>query len=227
LKQIYFAIAAIAVVICSVAAPAQAQVENPWRGFYAGLNGGYAWQSANGTFNSATGLSGIDLNGGIVGGQLGYNWQSNQFLFGIEGDASTLAEGGSTIVANPGTPGAASLSADMKYLASVRARLGWAINNWLLYGTIGWGFGEFKFKEEAPSIPFDGKIRVNDNGLVYGGGVEWLVAYGVSLRAEYLRYDLTAGSSISTSFPSADPGAHVGFDNVDVARAALNIKLGH
>jgi outer membrane immunogenic protein len=226
LKQIYLAILAVAAAIATLT-PANAQVEAPWRGFYAGLNGGYAWNSANGKFNNATDLSGLTLNGAIVGGQLGYNWQSNQFLFGIEMDASTRAGGEDTLVANPGTVNAANISADLNYLASVRARLGWAINNWLLYGTVGWGFGEFTFKEDMPQVPFNGKIRVNDNGLVFGGGVEWMVAYGVSLRAEYLRYDLSAGSTISTNFLTASGDANIGFDNVDVARAALNIKLSN
>jgi outer membrane immunogenic protein len=216
-------------VIAAVAtlSPVQAQSETPWRGFYAGLNGGYAWNSANGQFNNALELSGLTLNGAIVGGQVGYNWQANQFLFGLELDASTAAGGDDTLVANPGTSQASSLSAHMAYLASVRARLGWAINNWLLYGTIGWGAGEFKFKEDAPWANFSGNLRVNDNGLVYGGGVEWMVAYGVSLRAEYLRYDLDAGSNISASFPTAGANANIGFDTVDVARAALNIKLSN
>lgn len=226
MKQVYLAIVAIVAAVATLT-PAQAQVENPWRGFYAGLNGGYAWNSANGHFNAATDLSGLTLNGAIVGGQLGYNWQANQFLFGIELDASTRAGGEDTIVANPGTANAASLSADLNYLSSVRARLGWAINNWLIFGTVGWGFGEFTFKEEMPQQPFSGKIRFNDNGIVFGGGVEWMVAYGVSLRAEYLRYDLSAGSTISTNFPTADVNANIGFDNVDVARAALNIKLSN
>jgi outer membrane immunogenic protein len=42
------------------------------------------------------------------------------------------------------------LSGDIAYLASIRGRLGWAINNWLLFGSVGWGFTEFKFVEEAP-----------------------------------------------------------------------------
>jgi outer membrane immunogenic protein len=226
LRQIYLAIVAVIAAVATLT-PAQAQVEAPWRGFYAGLNGGYAWNSANGKFNDALELSGLTLNGAIVGGQLGYNWQSNQFLFGIELDASTRAGGEDTVIVNGGTPDAVVLGADMSYLTSVRARLGWAISNWLLYGTVGWGFGEFKFTADAAQEGFRGKIRVNDNGLVYGGGVEWMVAYGVSLRAEYLRYDLTAGSTISTDFPSSGVGAHVGFDNVDVARAALNIKLSN
>lgn len=226
MKQIYLAIVALVAAIATFS-PAQAQVEAPWRGFYAGLNGGYAWQSASGRLNTVTDLSGLTLNGAIIGGQLGYNWQANQFLFGIEGDASTRAGGEDTIVANPGTANASNLSADMKYIASVRARLGWAIGNWLLYGTVGWGFGDFKFTADAPAIPFHGKVTLHDNGVVFGGGVEWMVAYGVSVRAEYLRYDLGPGATISTNFPGADGNARVGYDNVDVARAALNIKLSN
>ncbi|WP_072374503.1 outer membrane beta-barrel protein [Hyphomicrobium sp. NDB2Meth4] len=225
MKQIYLAVVAIVAAIATMSS-VQAQ-EAPWRGFYAGLNGGYAWNSANGKFNNATDLSNLTLNGAIVGGQIGYNWQANQFLFGLEFDASTRAGGEDTVTANAGTVNAASISADMNYLSSVRARLGWAINNWLLYGTVGWGFGEFTFKEDMPQVPFSGKVRFNDNGVVFGGGVEWMVAYGVSLRAEYLRYDLTAGSTISADFPTSSSDAHIGFDNVDVARAALNIKLSN
>ena len=79
----------------------------------------------------------------------------------------------------------------MNYLASIRGRLGWAINNWLLYGTVGWGFSRFEFTENDAGAPISpAKLKLEDEGIVYGGGVEWMLAYGVSLRAEYLRYDL-------------------------------------
>lgn len=229
MKQFYLAAAVVSAAIMGTMAPAQAQVRNPWNGLYVGLNGGYGWQDLNGTFDGAgvgTNLSGIDLNGAIVGGQLGYNYQSGQFLLGVEGDASTLVEGGDHIN-NPGLPGAASLGGDLNYLASIRGRLGWAINNWLLYGTVGWGFARYEFTENVPSIPFDGKVRLNDSGIVYGGGVEWMLSYGVSVRGEYLRYDIGASSALPAGFPSVDPGDRVAFDNIDVARAALNIKLSN
>ena len=54
-----------------------------------------------------------------------------------------------------------------------------------------------------------------------------MLAYGVSLRAEYLRYDLGHSTSIPISFLDADAGDRIGFDNIDVARAALNIKLSN
>ena len=228
MRQIYLAAASLAAAAVASMAPAQAQVTNPWNGLYVGVNGGYAWQDVGGTFDSAitrTSLNGLDLNGAVVGGQVGYNWQSAQLLLGVEFDAMTLANGGDNVNV-PTTPNASVVGADMDYLASVRGRLGWAINNWLLFGSVGWGFSQFEFTHNVPATGFSHKVRLDDSGLAYGGGVEWMMAYGVSLRAEYLRYDIGASSPIPVS-PVADPGDRVAFDNIDVARAALNIKLSH
>jgi outer membrane immunogenic protein len=227
LRQSYFAAASFVAAAVVALAPAHADERNPWNGLYVGLHGGYAWQNTDGIFDSgggATDLSGINLNGAIIGGQLGYNYQSGQFLLGIEGDASAL-EGSDTVFNDAGTATAASLTGDMSYLASVRGRLGWAINNWLLFGSVGWGYANFKFSENAPLAPFNGTVHFNDSGLVYGGGVEWMLAYGVSVRGEFLRYDLGKSQLIPDNFFDRDPGDRVGFDNIDVARAALNIKL--
>jgi outer membrane immunogenic protein len=229
LRQIYLAAASLAAAAVASMAPAQAQVTNQWNGLYVGVNGGYAWQDAGGTFDNLgtnTSLNGLDLNGALVGGQVGYNWQSAQLLLGVEFDAMTLADGGENIN-TPSAPNASVLGADMNYLASVRGRLGWAINNWLLFGSVGWGFSQFEFTQNVPATAFAHKIRLDDSGLAYGGGVEWMMTYGVSLRAEYLRYDIGASSPLPVGNPSVDPGDRVAFDNIDVARAALNIKLGH
>lgn len=213
--------------VAITAAPAYADERNPWNGLYVGLNGGYSWQDISGVFDSngdATDLSGIDINGAVVGAQLGYNYQSGGFLIGIEVDAMTLADGG-TVTNDPTLPTYEDLTGDISYLGSIRGRLGWAINNWLLFGTAGWGYTEYKFTENAPAAPFNGTLRLTDEGAVYGGGVEWMLSYGVSLRAEYLRYDLGASSPVPGNFSDADNGDQVTFDNIDVARAALSIKL--
>lgn len=225
MRQIYLAAASLAAAAVTLAVtPAQAQVTNPWNGLYVGVNGGYAWQDVGGTYDNITTATnlGSDLNGAVVGGQIGYNWQTAQLLLGVEFDAMTLADGGENI--NVASTPAAVVGTDMNYLASVRARLGWAINNWLLFGSIGWGFSEFEFTENVPSTGFSSKLRLDDNGLAYGGGVEVMMSYGVSLRAEYLRYDMGASSPVSGG-PVADVGDRVSFDNIDVARAALSIKL--
>jgi outer membrane immunogenic protein len=228
LKNAYLAALAAIVVAAFAPASAHAQTRNIWNGWYVGLHGGYAWQDVNGVFNSAnipTKLSGSQ-NGGAVGGQLGYNYQSGQFLFGIEADLTSLTHDGNNYTVDYGGPVVNDrLASD--YLGSVRARLGWAINDWLLYGTVGWGYSKAEFTRDAPADPFHGKVKLNGDGLVFGGGVEWMLTYGVSIRGEYLRYDIDRSRAVPGWFPEADVGDRFGFDTIDVARAALNIKLSN
>ncbi len=77
--------------------PAPLPVIYNWSGFYIGANGGWG-QSRNcldfvfvaGQF-SADGCR--ERDGGLVGGQIGYRWQANQWVFGVEaqGDWADLS----------------------------------------------------------------------------------------------------------------------------------------
>ncbi len=61
--------------------PAYAPVAT-WTGFYAGVNGGYA-------FDARKEHGGLQDEGGFGGGQIGYNWQGilhPHIVFGIEAD---------------------------------------------------------------------------------------------------------------------------------------------
>ncbi len=68
-----------------------------WTGFYIGANGGWAQSRNCVDFFSATGIDSRDgcreRSGGVVGGQLGYRWQTNQLVFGLEaqGDWADLS----------------------------------------------------------------------------------------------------------------------------------------
>src|ERR1039457_587523 len=68
-----------------------------WTGFYAGINGGYAWGHSSWS-DPAIGASSGNFNtsGGVVGGQLGYNWQTGAVVLGIETDADWMSVKGST-----------------------------------------------------------------------------------------------------------------------------------
>ncbi len=75
-----------------VKAPVMVDPVWSWTGFYVGANGGYSWGRSRtdvSYFNSATGApiappagsitsASFDMNGGIAGGQAGYNWQQRQ-----------------------------------------------------------------------------------------------------------------------------------------------------
>jgi outer membrane immunogenic protein len=228
LKQSAFAFSLLAAAVLSTA-PAQAQEIKPFQGLYFGLHGGYTWQDISGVFDnagSATSLAPLTNDGPLIGAQLGYNVQYDWFMMGVEADASAVTGSPNTVINNPQLANYAILSGDSSYLASVRGRLGFVVQDWLFYGTAGVAFSRFEFKENAPNVPFNGSLRFTDTSAVYGGGIEWKLAYGVSVRGEYLHYD-TGGSSYSpTSFFNADSGDVVNFHDIDVARAGINISLG-
>jgi outer membrane immunogenic protein len=69
-----------------------------WTGLYAGVQGGYAWGSSV-QFFTATGGGTTDrysIRGVEDGGTLGYNWQTQQWVLGIETDFSGSHISGST-----------------------------------------------------------------------------------------------------------------------------------
>lgn len=73
-----------------------------WTGFYVGLNAGYAWGNSDPTlagnplvspffFSALTGSPpNLRPAGFIGGGQIGYNWQHDRWVFGAEVDFSGL-----------------------------------------------------------------------------------------------------------------------------------------
>jgi outer membrane immunogenic protein len=166
-----------------------------------------------------TDLRGTEPNGAIVGGQIGYNYRMNWFLMGVELDADTATDSSSVIDPASGTQ----IKSDLSYLASARGRLGVLSNNVLLYGTAGVGAARYTFTEMNGALVREQRLK--DTAAVYGGGLEWMVAYGVSLRTEYLRYDMSDSESLGPGFPGVSPGDFVRFRNVDIVRAGVNVRL--
>jgi len=137
-----------------------------WSGFYAGLNLGYEW----GHVSNAS----IDPSGIAGGGQLGYNWQFGQFVFGAETDIQ-ISNADDTFApykfSNP-------------WFGTLRGRAGYAINNMLLYGTFGLAYGNLKTQ-------FGG---IDETKTLFGwtGGLGMEVGFtpSWSAKVEYLYMDL-------------------------------------
>jgi outer membrane immunogenic protein len=149
-----------------------------WTGFYLGLVGGGAWEASSGD---------PKMQGGFVGGTAGYNWQTGNVVFGLETDAAwaDVSASAAGVVFVPGVGGIpASVSSKTDAMGTVRGRIGWAVNNVLLYGTGGYAWIDNKITATL------GAVSVSDSkfhsGWTVGAGVEAYIAPQWSVKGEYL-----------------------------------------
>ena len=197
-------------------APVAAPVPYNWSGFYIGGHAGGAWVE-----DGDSGFAG--------GGQIGYNWQfAPNWVIGIEGDFSgtSISSGGSVSV--PGVT--VSGGADLNWLASVRGRLGYTWDRFMLYFTGGGAWAD---------ISGGGTIAIANvgsttwsasgtaSGWVIGGGGEWMFTPNWTLGVEYLHYEFdNISGTVSTPGFSFSGDINGGTGSVDVVRARLNYKFG-
>lgn len=90
-------------------APAPIVAVYDWTGFYIGGNVGYSWGRSSDTLALldagtivSTANTKFDMNGVIGGGQLGYNWQADRWVFGLEADFQGSAQKGGGNLLCPG-----------------------------------------------------------------------------------------------------------------------------
>jgi len=112
-----------------------------WTGFYIGANAGYGWSNASGTLTTTAGSESFTFTGnGFVGGaQAGYNWQVGPAVFGAEADFQGTAISG-PFTANAGP--AISATDKGPWFGTVRGRLGYAIDRFMVYATAGGVYGD-------------------------------------------------------------------------------------
>ena len=157
-------------------APELAPVYN-WSGFYIGINGGGGW----GTSTWTTGGS-FNTSGGLIGGTVGYNYQMNQVVLGVEGDIDWANISGTRTAAGVCAFGCTTKDS---WLATVRGRVGYAADRFLPYVTGGLALGDIR-----ASLPgFAGGTTTNA-GWTIGGGIEGAIVGHWTAKVEYLYVDL-------------------------------------
>ncbi len=187
------------------AAPYMAPGYN-WTGFYAGVNGGYGWGTSDW---SALGSS-FNTNGGLFGGQLGYNWQFGQFVYGLEGDIDWADLRSSTNVIGMRTKS--------DFLSTVRGRIGVAVaDRWLPYVTGGLAVGDIR----TTNTLLGGGVDTTNAGWTVGGGVEFALVANWTAKVEYLHVDLgTANCGTSCGFVNNNVSL-----KEDVVRGGINYRF--
>jgi outer membrane immunogenic protein len=178
-----------------------------WTGFYAGAHLGVGWSDGDGGSSSSTFLG---------GGQVGYNYQINQWVLGLEADISgTTQHSGSATVVGPGaviTGGGSGFG----WVSTLAPRFGYAVDRWLVYGKFG---GAWAHTSATVSTAINGvvvnSISVDQtvSGWVLGVGTEYALRDNWTAKFEYNMMDFGSDG------PFADTKFHV-------FKAGLNYRFG-
>jgi outer membrane immunogenic protein len=219
-----------------------------WTGFYGGANVGYSWGNSSNNWNifaansggsavcpptgGALCVAGTDSNhmNGVIGGlQIGYNWQTGRYVFGIETDFDATGQRGTQTFngANPAfpisgvtaAPAAAAYTEKLSWLGTLRGRVGIASDRTLFYATGGLAYGEIKSTGSAtitgttiaPNPPCTAAVpatcplgnwsnSADKAGWTLGGGIEQAFAGNWSVKVEYLYVDL---GRVNTTFATS------------------------
>ena len=191
-----------------------------WTGFYVGVNAGYGFTNSKDIafVNTVTGASTVFSNGddgGFVGGgQLGYNWQTGAFVFGVETDIQYADFGGNRNFGAFGTFGSSG-----NYFGTVRGRLGFAMDRTLLYATGGLAYGDI-----GDSLFGSNDTRV---GYTLGAGVEYAFTNNWTAKLEGLYVNIDRGNRFGVVAVGANNFAVNQGKNNDfaVVRVGLNYKF--
>ncbi len=149
-----------------------------WTGAYVGINGGAGWGRSN--FSAPATSGDFNTSGGQVGGTIGYNYQVNQAVFGLEGDLDWSNVRGSTACG-------AGLNCETRntWLGTARGRVGYAFDRFMPYVTGGLAVGGVK-----NSISGFGDQSTTKAGYALGGGIEAALTGPWTAKVEYLYADL-------------------------------------
>lgn len=198
----------------AIAADAPAVYEEPefrpsvhdWTGLYAGLHVGHSWGT-----HDVTVVGGDDppvkIGGLFFGGQVGMDYQFDQFVLGAVGDFTWSESDQEDWRLNQW------FSLDTKWISTLRARAGYSMDKVLLYATAGIAFAEEEVTllrdERFPTLPggVDSQIHM---GWALGGGVEAMMTDNLSAGVEYLYLDFnTERYTLGSTLIDVDPSTHL------------------
>jgi len=199
-----------------------------WDGWYGGGNAGYSWgrwdstslfndnfPATPGSQNTAlTDTADPNVKGWVAGLHAGRNWQFQNFVVGLEGDFSWSGEKASrdgsnvfTAVIGNGTVTLVQTELNtwkLDWFSTIRGRLGWAHDSWLVYATGGAAVGRAKYDHTSivtatvtgpggsatATVTTAASESETKWGYSAGGGIEKAFSANWIGRVEYLHVDL-------------------------------------
>jgi outer membrane immunogenic protein len=219
-----------------------------WSGCYVGANGGYGWNNGNSHYNDPNttgdpinGLgpttiptpSGTRGSGGLGGVGAACNMQTQQWIYGVEGDIDWGRISGSQTTNGPpglnlfqtgpnlGTTGhfgataaQANEQVSLNWLSTIRARIGFAVSERLaVFATGGLAIGgvhdsgAVTLTAGSENVIWSGSESSAKVGGVVGAEAEWALSDRWTVKAEYLWFDLgNASHSLNCSSATSTGG---------------------
>jgi outer membrane immunogenic protein len=204
-----------------------------WSGFYLGINGGggsshNCWDLVVPAFPGGIIPQGChDSTGGTVGGQIGYRWQSTNWVFGLEGQGNWADFSGSNATPIGGNPfGGLTDRSRIDSFGLITGQIGYAWNNVLVY--VKGGAAVVNDKYDALIIPGGGVFASSDEtrwGGTVGAGLEIGFAQNWSVGAEYNHIFLDSHDVTLTS-AGVVAGTERIRQDVDMGLVRLNYRFG-
>ena len=186
----------------------------------------------------ATGSADVTAGGFVGGVQGGYNWQFDEnFLIGIEGDIQGTNIDGSVSLSITDETGAlllpgdsldAELGTQLDWFATIRPRIGWVNDRFVVYATGGLAWGQTTSSVSATladATLIDESITNDRFGWTIGAGIEYALFDNITFKTEYLYTDL--GSEQIVDLDLGD-GYNLSMDSdvkFHVVRAGLNFQF--
>jgi outer membrane immunogenic protein len=218
-------------------APPQAAPASDWTGFYIGVHGGGAWSDLDWFYPcTATNLllppcnlaqGGHSATSWLAGGQVGFNYQVEQWVLGIEAEFSATGLNGDHV--DRAFPNDTHHSRT-DFIGTVAPRVGVAWDRALLYakGGAAWAHNDYSL-----SITSSGLTTYTADatrwGWMVGLGIEYAPAQNWSVKVEYNYLDFGTGRILYTSngaIPGLLPFEEDITQRIQVVKVGLNYKFG-
>ena len=194
-----------------------------WTGFYVGGHVGYSRGNArvNLLDDDVTNFSHAfgSLTAGLQGG---YNYVlPSRLLLGIEADASfpnfLAADDLAWFRTTPDTD----IAEKIEFMATVRGRVGYAFDHWMVYATGGFAWSLGRFLQTPGAVDDIDKALHLHTGWAAGTGAEFAIAPNWIARLEYLYANFFHADVLLPSGTTAGSAY-----DVHMIRGGLNYKLG-
>src|SRR5580700_4745681 len=197
-------------------APAVAPAPYNWTGLYVGANVGYASARVTETVSGGGGTASANLPGGIGGFQIGANGQFGAVVLGFEADFDgNMAT--KSVIGN----GILSGTAQIPWIGTLRGRVGYAFDRFLLYATAGGAATQLISTVNVGAIGSSSTTNTH-GGWTAGGGLEAAITDSLSARVEYLYVDT---GNINVAQLGAPLVTVTGRLQDNLVRAGVNYRL--